>query len=82
MTPKENKLAIQMLKLASNAFSNYGCNDVDESVYKDWTKQERIDFVKQFHEYNGNPEDFDSEKLDIPDWLLMDFMAYKLTKSI
>lgn len=82
MNELEKKLASEILKLASDQFSNHGCNDVSERVWKGWTVEQRQQFVKEYHEYNGDPEEYDPEYLHIPDYALMSFLAYKLSKGI
>ena len=37
MNAKEKHLASKMLELASEEFSNHGCNDVEDSFYLGWT---------------------------------------------
>ena len=81
MNEKENALAAKLLKTASEEFGNHGCNDVDESVWEGWTIEERTLFVKEFHDWNGDPEEFTPNFLHIPDFALMDFIADKLIKS-
>ena len=78
LTKKELALASKMLELASEKFGNHGCNDVDNDVYKGWTTEERQDFVKQFHEWNGDPEEYNETHLRLPDFCLMDILAAKL----
>ena len=78
MKTNELKLAAAMLELAAQKFSNRGCNDVDDNLYEDWADEERKQFVKEYYEWNGDPEEYDSEWLHIPDWALMDYLADKL----
>lgn len=78
MTNREKILAANLLELAANEFSNHGCNDVDESVFKDWTIEERREFVKGFYKYNGDPENYDENYLHLGDSILMDYLANKL----
>jgi len=78
MNKNEKLLASLMLNIASNEFSNHGCNDVENSVYKNWTPEEKNKFVKEFHEWNGDPEETDDYFLN-NDNMLMSFLAYKLT---
>lgn len=78
MTTKEKKLAAKMLDLASNEFGRHGCNDVDDSVYNEWTLEERQTFVKEFHDWNGDPEEYLPTHLHLPDYAIMDFLAHKL----
>ena len=75
---KELSLAAKMLKLASEQFSNHGCNDVDENLYDNWTLEERQQFVKEFHQWNGNLEEYDETFLHLGDNTIMSFLAAKL----
>lgn len=82
MTKKEINLTIHFLKEASEELSNNGCNDVDEKVWEGWTKKERKAFVKEYHEWNGNPGEYQEEHLHLPDFAIADFLAYKLALTI
>ena len=78
MTKNEKKLAVHFLKKASDEFGRHVCNDVDDEVFKDWTLEERKKFVKKYHEYNGDPEEYDENFLHLPDFALMGYLADKL----
>lgn len=78
MIIKEKQLASKMLKYASDVFGYHTCNDVDEAFWEGWTIDERKKFVKEFHEWNGDPEEYDEKFLHIPDFAIMGFLAYKL----
>ena len=78
ISKKELALAAKMLELASDQFSNHGCNDVDENVYDTWTLEERQRFVKEFHEWNGDPEEYEETFLHLGDSTIMSFLAAKL----
>lgn len=78
ISEKEANLISHFLELASDEFSNMGCNDVPESVWDGWTKEERQQFVKEYHEYNGDPEEYDPEFLVLPDFAIMSFLAKKI----
>lgn len=78
MKPKEEQLAAYFLDLAAEEFSNHGCNDVEEEVWKDWTKEERQKFVKEYHEWNHEPQEYDLNHLHLDDTSIMRFLAYKL----
>jgi hypothetical protein len=78
ISKKELALAAKMLELASDQFSNHGCNDVDENVYAGWTLEERQQFVKEFHEWNGDPEEYEETFLHLGDSTIMSFLAAKL----
>lgn len=80
MTDKEKHLVAVLLDMASNEFSNHGCNDMPENSFQNWTIEEKQSLVKQFHDYNGDPENFDPNDLTIlnHDSILMGFFASKL----
>lgn len=78
MNKKEKELASRMLEIAGELFANRNCNDVDDSVYDGWTHEERCGFVKEYHDWNGDPEEYDESYLHLPDFAIMDFLAYKL----
>lgn len=81
MNQKEKQLAAKMLELASDEFSNHGCNDVEDSVYEGWTIEERRDFVLEFHQWNErriDPVDYDPNFLHLQDTSIMSFLAHKL----
>ena len=82
MTNKEILLAAKVLDIADEEFSHYGCNDLEESVYDGWSLEERQEFVKEFHNWNGDPEEYDEDMLDLPDFAVMAFLSHKLTESI
>lgn len=67
MNDKEKSLAANLLNIASDEFGNHGCNDVSEQVFKDWSLNERQKFVKEFHEWNGDPDEYNENFLHIPD---------------
>jgi hypothetical protein len=81
MNEKEKKLASEFLELASDKFSNHGCNDVEESFWEGWTLEDRQQFVKEYHEWNGDPESYDPERLNLPDHSIMSFLANKITNK-
>lgn len=81
MNNKEKLLASYLLRLAEDEFSNHGCNDVDEEVWKDWSDGERQKFVEEFHQHNGDIEEYDPNFLHLPNTALMGFLAHKLTQT-
>lgn len=81
MTRKEKKLASYFLELASDVFGNHGCNDVEDEVWENWTLEERQKFVKEYHEWNGDPEEYDENYLHLPDFAIMSFLSHKLSST-
>ncbi len=78
MNYKERVLAAKLLKLSADEFGNHGCNDVDDDMYEGWTLAERQQFVKEFHDWNGDQEEYDPRHINLPDFCLMDYLASKL----
>ena len=56
ITKKQFALMAQMLSLASDEFSNHGCNDLPSSTFKGWTKAEKEELCKSMQEINGDDE--------------------------
>lgn len=77
MSPGEKRLAAHLLRLASDQFSNHGCNDFDLSKHCA-DSLARDAFVRSYHEWNGDLAEMEEngwlDHLGGPDWRLMDFM--------
>lgn len=78
LNEKEKQLLANWLDKASDVYGNHVCNDVEESVWDGWTKEERYQFVKEYHEWNGDDDENNTEFLHLPDFAIMKFLAYKL----
>lgn len=76
MIKKHKLLAAELLKLAADEFGNHGCNDFD--LPSGWSRKEKISFIKEYHKWNGDPEEFDPNNLFIADCAAMSFLAAKL----
>ena len=76
MNNKEKLIAASMLKELSSKLGNECCNDwyFPES----WTENEKICFVSEYHEWNGDPEEFDARRLILPDFAVASFLAHKI----
>ena len=89
MPDKWLKLAGEMLELASDQFSNHGCNDWRWP--DDWTQKEREGLAKAMTVQNfGRPmtQEEEQDAVDIakcefgpPDWWVMDFLGQKLGET-
>lgn len=79
MTKTEKYLAAIFLRLASDEFSNRGANDFHLAHYMP-NKAERREFMKGYHEWNGDPEEYDATRSYeyVPDFALMSYLASKL----
>lgn len=71
MKNHEKQLASVMLKDYSNALGNRCCNYFE--FPRDLSEYQKIDFVKEFHIWNGDPEEFDPEYLFMPDYAVASF---------
>jgi len=61
LTDAEARLLIELLDLASDSFSNHGCNDFDltKSVPD---LEDRRALMKSYNDYNGSPEDLEDNE--------------------
>jgi hypothetical protein len=71
----ERKLIAMLLDLASDQYSNHGCNDFDLSFLPD---KERQSLLKAIEEWNGTPEDYDPTRKVGADWVLMRYLGEKI----
>lgn len=87
MNAKERKLIAALLRLASEEFSNNGCNDLDAKLFTKagFTKADRKALMSEYKiaEYgkDDDEEDDHTDIADLGDWCLMDFMADRLEKE-
>lgn len=80
MNAKERALAASLLRTASDDFANHGCNDWEWPA--DWTHEQKTEFVREYHEWNDDPEEFDADYLHLPDFAVMAFLAHKITDEV
>lgn len=80
LSKKELALIVQFLDQFADELGNNGCNDWD--FPEDWTEKEQKTFVKQYHAWNGDPEEFDEEHLNLPDFAVVGFLKHKIEKEI
>ena len=76
MNKKELELAAKMLEQLSEILSNRGCNDWE--FPEDWSDEEKTALIKDYHDYNGDPEEFDDQHI----WLQDDSAAMILAEKI
>lgn len=76
MNKRELELAAKLLNLASDKFSNHGCNDY--TLPESWTQQECDDFLLAARTWNGDPENHRPGDRMTMDWFVMDYLAAKL----
>ncbi len=76
---KESILIQEFLKEYSSRLGNDGCNDW--SFPNSWTVQEKEEFVKHYHAWNGDPEEYSPKRLVLPNFAVVGFLAHKMTKK-
>jgi hypothetical protein len=69
-----------LLEMAANQFSNNGCNDLPVALEAWFTQPEWDALNKEYHDWNGDPEEYKPGRILNHDCLWMDFMAKKLRK--
>lgn len=76
--PREKllRMVAEFLRSYSNELGNNVCNDWD--FPEDWTEEERVALVKEYHDRNGDPEEFDPDCLLLSDmcatWILAEIL--------
>ena len=68
-------LAAKMLDMASDEFSNHGCNDLPKKIVK-MIPQEVVDDARKF--LCDDEDEWLEDASDLCDWTLMDYLAHKL----
>ena len=79
MNPEWKLLAADLLKEVGQEYSNHVCNDWEFPA--DWSLEDRQDFVKAYHDYNGDPEEFDPNFLHLPDFAVLGFLSHLLKQE-
>jgi hypothetical protein len=73
LTPNMLHLISDLLEMAAEEFSRHGCNDFDLSEWLDPDEQQS--FVRGFHEWNGDPEEFNPERPEMGDSCVMSYLS-------
>ena len=79
MNVKEMLLASQFMEEFRSRLGNDGCNDWE--FPEDWTHDEKVLFVKEYHAWNGDSENFNEDHLFMPNNAVAAFLAHKLSRS-
>ena len=80
MTRKERYLIAQFLNDFSDVLAHRNCNDWDFPA--DWSREEKISFIRAYHRWNGDPEEFNEDRLILQDDCVASFLASKITDEI
>ena len=80
----ELTLACVLMKMASNEFSNHGCNDLDKPIQDLLTDEQWQEMDKEYHEMNGDPDEYDPAHPTLKnyDWICMAYLAKKFKKEL
>lgn len=73
MNELHKKLIASMLEDYSCLISRNICNDWN--FPDDWTLEQRKEFCIAYHNWNGDPEEFDPENLTLPDYAVASFLS-------
>jgi len=76
LTSKEMEIAVTMLEDYSSYLSNRCCNDFEWPI--NWTHEEKTKFTKDFHDWNGDPEEYEQGDVLNSDFSVAAFLASKL----
>jgi len=72
-------LIAKLLEMASDDFDNHGCNDLYDDFWEGVSEEEKQDLYKEYHEWNGDPEEYDPNHVDyLGDSSLMRYFSEKL----
>ena len=75
MTQKEKKLISRFLEDLGDILDKRSCNDWKFPL--DWTRDEKIAFIKEYYDFNGDPENFDEQYLYLSDTAVVSLLSYK-----
>lgn len=78
MTKKELLFAAALLKMAASEFVNHGCNDLPKNLYAFFTPEEWDNLNQRYHDWNGDPEEYQPGQVKSYDWLWMYWFANEL----
>ena len=68
---------VKFLHRYADNLGDRGCNDFDMEAMIPDVKERRL-FIKDYHDWNGDPEEFDPEYLELPDFAVVGFLAHRL----
>jgi hypothetical protein len=82
MTEKEKLFTARLLTLAAEAFSAKGCADLSEDALASFSAEEWDALHKEYHQWNGDAENYVSGRLLSCNWLWMAYMSHKLMNEV
>ncbi len=79
LNTKEDLIAQQFLKEHADYLGRQCCNDCN--FPETWTVIEKQEFLKEFYVWNGDPENYDPQRLNINDFSVARFLSHKMTNN-
>ena len=76
MDDKIRELANKLLCAVAEDMSNNTCNDLPRGTFKGWTSEEKNSFMKEFHKWSGDPEEYKPGRMDIMDYEAVKYIAH------
>lgn len=78
MKNHERELASNLLSQAADRYGSDTCHDWNFPA--SWSVEQKQEFVKDFHDWNGDPEEYDPKFLQLPNFAVMAFLAHRLSQ--
>lgn len=78
MTKKELNLLDFLVDTAADELSNNCCNDIPYELISNFTHEERVSLDKEYHEWNGDPEEHTPRYMPMHDSSMLRFLYEKL----
>lgn len=75
------KMILYFLGDYEEELSDRICNDFNLKEFIP-EKREREQFVKDYHNWNGDPEEYNPDNLNLPDFAVVTFLIERLRKEI
>lgn len=70
-----NSMISKLLEMAGDKFSNHGCNDLPKDFYNGMSETDIKQLYKDYHEWNGDLEDYNGDVGYLGDDSLMNFLS-------
>lgn len=80
LTVKEMEIVVNMLENYSDYLGSRGCNDFEWPC--NWSDEEKTKFTKEFHDFNGDPEEYEEGDILNADFCVVGFLAFKLEQGV
>lgn len=82
MERKEMALFFKTIKHVYGRLSFTGCDDTPAGTWAGWTLEERQALIQEFHAWNGDPEEYLPDMLELSNGAILAFLAAKATNQL